>query len=101
MKFLKHKTLSLLLQKAFTDVKAEEIEDVMNKLVTTGNGFPISVAQIPEGMNNASALAAAGNTFEQSVALLTAANTTIQDASKSSTGLRTIAARIRKNKSRT
>lgn len=85
--------------KAFTDVKAEEIEDVMNKLVTTGNGFPISVAQIAEGMNNASsALAAAGNTFEQSVALLTAANTTIQDASKSSTGLRTIAARIRKTK---
>lgn len=85
--------------KAFTDVKAEEIEDVMNKLVTTGNGFPISVAQIAEGMNNASsALAAAGNTFEQSVALLTASNTTIQDASKSSTGLRTIAARIRKTK---
>lgn len=47
-------------------------------------------------MNNASsALSAAGNTFEQSVALLTAANTTIQNAAKSSTGLRTIAARLR------
>ena len=51
----------------------------MNKLVVTGNNFPISVSQIAEGMNNASsALAAAGNTFEQSVALLTAANTTIE-----------------------
>ena len=60
------------------------------------NNFPISVSQIAEGMNNASsALAAAGNSFEQSVALLTAANTVIQNSAKSSTGLRTIAARLR------
>lgn len=84
--------------KAF-DVNVDDIESIMDKLVTTGNNFPISVAQIAEGMNNASsALAAAGNTFEQSVALLTAANTTIQNAAKSSTGLRTIAARIRNTK---
>lgn len=84
--------------KAF-DVSVDDIESIMDKLVATGNNFPISVAQIAEGMNNASsALAAAGNTFEQSVALLTAANTTIQNAAKSSTGLRTIAARIRNTK---
>lgn len=78
---------------------ASDVESIMDKLVTTGNNFPISVSQIAEGMNNASsALAAAGNTFEQSVALLTAANTTIQNASKSSTGLRTIAARLRNTK---
>lgn len=83
--------------KAYDEIDADHIEEVMNKLVVTGNGFPISVSQIAEGMNNASsALAAAGNTFEQSVALLTAANTTIQDAAKSSTALRTIAARLRK-----
>lgn len=65
--------------KAYDDIDADHIEDVMNKLVVTGNNFPISVSQIAEGMNNASsALAAAGNTFEQSVALLTAANTTIE-----------------------
>ena len=64
--------------KAYDGIDANHIEDVMNKLVVTGNNFPISVSQIAEGMNNASsALAAAGNTFEQSVALLTAANTTI------------------------
>ena len=84
--------------KAF-DVNVDDIESIMDKLVTTGNNFPISVAQIAEGMNNASsALAAAGNTFEQSVALLTAANVTVQNAAKSSTGLRTIAARIRNTK---
>ncbi len=84
--------------KAF-GVSVDDIESIMDKLVATGNSFPISVSQIAEGMNNASsALAAAGNTFEQSVALLTAANTTIQNAAKSSVGLRTIAARIRSTK---
>lgn len=82
--------------KAFKDLSASDIESVMDKMVKVGNNFPISVSQIAEGMNNASsALAAAGNNFDQSVALLTAANTTIQNAAKSSTGLRTIAARLR------
>lgn len=86
--------------KAFPeDATVHNIEQVMDKLVKTGNAFPISVAQIAEGMTNASsALAAAGNSFDQSVALLTAANTTVQNASKASTALRTISARIRKTK---
>ena len=71
----------------------------MDKLVAVGNGAPISVSELAEGLNNASsALSAAGNSFDESVALLTSANTTIQDAAKSSTGLRTIAARIRNTK---
>lgn len=86
--------------KAFGDAvdasKSEDIEHLMDELVKVGNNFPISVSQIAEGMTNASsALAASGNTIEQSIALLTAANTTVQDISKASTGLRTIAARIR------
>ena len=82
--------------KAF-DKGVNDIEDVMDKMVLVGNGFPISVAQIAEGMNNAgSMLHVAGNSFEESIALLTAANSTIQNISKASTGLRTIAARIRK-----
>lgn len=79
------------------DMDVDELESVMDRLVTVGNNFPISVSQIAEGMNNAGsmlAVATEGN-FDQSVALLTAANTTIQNISKSSTGLRTIAARIR------
>lgn len=83
--------------KAFSnEIDISNIESVMDKLVAVGNNFPISVSQIAEGMNNASStLAAAGNSFEQSVALLTAANVTVQNAAKASTGLRTIAARIR------
>ena len=64
--------------KAF-DMDVSQVESVMDKLVTVGNNFPISVSQIAEGMNNASSmLAVAGNSFEESVALLTAANTTIE-----------------------
>ena len=82
--------------KAF-DKNVNDVEDVMNKMVVVGNNFPISVSQIAEGMNNAgSMMAVAGNSLEESIALLTAANTTVQDISKASTGLRTIAARIRK-----
>ncbi len=86
------------ISKAF-GVGIDDIEGVMDKMVIVGNNFPISVAQIAEGMNNAgSALHAAGNSFEQSVALLTAANTTVQNVSKASTGLRTLTARIRNTK---
>lgn len=63
--------------KAF-NIDVGQIQSVMDKLVQTGNNFPISVSQIAEGMNNASsALAASGNSLEQSIALLTAANTTV------------------------
>lgn len=81
-------------------VLPDEIESIMDRLVKVGNNAPISVAELAEGINNAgSMLAASGNSFNDSLALLTAANTTVQNISKSSTGLRTIAARIRNTKS--
>ena len=87
------------LVKAF-NIDLSSIETVMDQMVEIGNNFPISVSQLAEGMNNAgSALAAAGNTVEQSFALLTAANTTVQDISKASTALRTMSARIRRTSS--
>lgn len=85
--------------KAF-DLDISDMESVMDKLVVVGNNFPISVSEIASGMMNASsALSAAGNSFDKSVALLAAANTTLQDVDKASTGLRTITARIRKTDS--
>jgi len=76
-----------------------DIEEVMDKLVVVGNNFPISVEEISTAINNAgSMLASAGNSYEQAFALLTSANTTVQDISRASTGLRTIAARIRNTK---
>ena len=78
----------------------DDIEGLMDKMVEVGNNFPISVSQIAEGMNNAASMMAnAGMSFDESVAMLTAANTTVQNISKSSTGLRTIIARLRNVKS--
>ena len=87
--------------KAFPDdVNIDNIEQAMDKLVTVGNKFPISVSQIATGMNNASSsLAAAGSSFDEAVALLMGGNVTVQDASKASTALRTISARIYKTTS--
>lgn len=82
--------------KAF-NIDVSDMEGVMDKLITVGNNFPISASEIATGMMNASSsLAAAGNSFDKSVALIAAANTTLQDANKASTGLRTITARLRK-----
>ena len=81
------------------DIDIAGIEDVMDKLVVVGNNFPISVSQIAEGMMNASSsLHAAGNNLDESIALLTAANTTTQNISKASTAVRTISARLRNTK---
>lgn len=64
--------------KAF-DVDASDVQSVMDMLVEVGNNFPISVSQLAEGMNNAgSMMKLAGNSIEETMGLLTAANTTVK-----------------------
>ena len=64
--------------KAF-DVDASDVQSVMDMLVEVGNNFPISVSQLAEGMNNAgSMMKSAGNSIEETMGLLTAANTTVK-----------------------
>ena len=80
--------------KAF-NVGADELEGVLDQLIYVGNNFAISSGEIGEGMNNAaSSLAANGNTLQEAIGILTAANVTVQNANKSSTAVRTIAARM-------
>lgn len=80
--------------KAF-DVSAQEAEEVLDKLIEVGNNYAISPGELGEAMNNAaSALAANGNSLEEAMGILTAANATLQNVNKSSTAVRTIAARI-------
>lgn len=80
--------------KAF-NIGADGLEAVLDQLIYVGNKFPISQAEIGEAMNNAaSSLAANGNSLQESIAIVSAANTTLQNVSKSSTAVRTIAARI-------
>lgn len=87
--------ITSLLQ-AYKDVDTTNLEKTLDKMVYVGNHFPISTAELAEGISNAgSALSAAGNSAAESFAILTGANATIQNISKSSTGVRTIAARIR------
>lgn len=87
------------LMKAFNLENADEIELALDKMIYVGNNFPISAAGLGEGLNNAaSALSSAGNSLEQTLALLMAANATVQNPSKSSTAMRTITARIRNTK---
>ena len=80
--------------KAF-GIEANELESVLDRLMYVGQRFPISAEELGTGFQNAgSALKGAGNDLNQSIALLTAANTQVQDISRASTALRTIAARM-------
>lgn len=81
--------------KAF-GVDINDLESVMDKMVVVGNNYPISVSQLATAINNSSSiLSVAGNSLEETLAILMAANTTVQDASKASTAVRTLTARIR------
>lgn len=80
------------------DLGADDLEDVLDRIIYIGNNYAISQAEIGVAMNNAaSALSANGNSLQESMGLLTAANVTMQDVNKSSTAIRTIAARISKS----
>ena len=59
------------------------------------NNFEISTDQLAQGLQNAAAvLKTQGNNIEESLALLTSANSITQDISKASAGTRTIALRL-------
>lgn len=75
---------------------AKKIVDVANQVANTE---PIDTAGIFEAMRrSASSLEASGNTYEQAVAMTTAANSVVQDSMKIGTGLKTISMRIRSSK---
>lgn len=73
--------------------EAQKIVDVANQIANTQ---PIDTAGIFEAMErSASSLHAAGNSFEQSVALATSANSVVQDSLKVGNALKTMGMRIR------
>lgn len=77
------------------NISVDEIETTLDKFIWVGNKFAISQAEIGEAMNNAaSSLKGTGNSIDEAMAILAAANASVQNVSKSSTGVRTIAARI-------
>ena len=63
--------------------------------VTDRNNFSISTDELATGLqNSAAALSVAGNSLDESIALMTAGNAITQDASRTGNGLRMIALRM-------
>ena len=83
------------IKQAYGD-EISSFSDMTDKLIDVGQKLPISAGELGTGMQNSAAgLKESGNTLDQAIAILTAANNTVQDASKSSNAVKTVAARIR------
>lgn len=77
---------------AYDDLSKMNIIDKLNEV---GNNFSISTSEAAEALqSSASALQTAGNSMDESLALITAGNAVVQDANKVGTGMRTIALRL-------
>lgn len=77
-------------------IEADGTMGIVDKFNKVGNEFAISSGGIGEALlRSASALQAANNTLDESIALTTAANTIIQDPEKVGTTLKTISMYLR------
>lgn len=84
--------------KAF-GIEAEDAITIVDKFNIVGNNFAISSSGIGEALTrSASSLASAGNTLEESIALITAANSVIQDPDTVGTAMKTLSMYLRASK---
>lgn len=84
--------------KAF-DIEANDAMSIVDRFNEVGNNFAISSTGIGEAMQrSASALYEAGNTIDESIALITAANSVIQNPEQVGTALKTLSLRLRGTK---
>ncbi len=85
-------TALVAMSQAYKDLDKTEIIDVLNNI---GNNYSIATDQLATALQASSAaLMTQGNDLYEAAALVTAGNAIIQDASKTGTGIRTIALRI-------
>ena len=81
--------------KAF-GIEADNTMSIVDKFNEIGNNFAITTGGIGEALQvSASAMAAAGNTLDETIALTTAANTIVQNPNTVGTALKTLSLRIR------
>lgn len=81
--------------KAF-GIEANDAMNIVDRFNEVGNNFAISSTGIGEAMQrSASALYEAGNTIDESIALITGANSVIQNPEQVGTALKTLALRLR------
>lgn len=77
-------------------IEAEGAMFIVDKFNEVGNNFAISSKGVGDALiRSASALAAGNNTLNESIALITAANSVVQDADKVGTTLKTISMYLR------
>lgn len=71
-------------------IETKDVMDIVNKFNEVANRMPTSAGDIGEGLlRSASALSAAGNTLDESIALFTAGQGVVQDAESLGTVLKT------------
>jgi len=84
--------------KAF-NIEAQDSMLIVDKFNEIGNNFAISSVGIGEALQkSASALAAAGNSIDESIGLITAANSVVQNPESVGTALKTLSMRLRGTK---
>ena len=77
---------------AYKDLSEESIIDKLNNI---GNNYAVSTDELATGLQKSgAALSLMGNNIDESVALLTLANTQIQDINSVAAGVKTISLRI-------
>jgi TP901 family phage tail tape measure protein len=77
-------------------IEASNAMSIVDKFNVVGNSFAISSGGVGESLiRSASALAFAGNSLDESIALITAANTTLQNPDVVGTTLKTISMYLR------
>lgn len=77
-------------------MEANEVTKIVDQINQVANTQPIDTAGIFEGLKrSASSMSAANNTLEETIALITAANSVVQDPAKIGNGLKTISMRLR------
>lgn len=77
-------------------VEAKDAMSIIDSFNAVGNNFAISSKGIGDALlNSAASLSAAGNDIHESIALIAAANTTIQDPGKVGTALKTMSMYLR------
>lgn len=77
-------------------LEADEVMRVIDEINEVANTQPIDTAGIFAGLQrSASSMSAANNTLEETIALITAGNSVMQDPERVGNGLKTISMRIR------
>ena len=89
-------TDSIISTMAAFGIEANDTMSIVDKFNAVGNSFAITSAGIGDALQrSASALYSAGNSIDESVALVTAANSVIQNPEQVGTALKTLALRLR------